>query len=56
MSGDTFKRIKTGPNTFQCGCRWERRPGFGDVLVECPIHKQAGLARLRKFERERKKR
>ena len=52
MSDDTFKRIKTGPDTFQCGCRWERRPGFGDVLVECPIHKAAGKALVDRFERQ----
>lgn len=53
MSGDTYKRIKVSPNEMQCGCRWERQPGFGDVLIECPIHRQAGAANLARFERER---
>ncbi len=52
MTSDTFKRRAVGPDEYQCGCHWERRPGCGDVLVECPIHAAAGRARLKKFERE----
>lgn len=55
MSGDTFKRREIRPGVYQCGCFWEYRPGFGDVLVECVLHKQAGAARIKKFERERAK-
>jgi len=61
MSGDTFKRIKVSPDEYQCGCKWVRNPpnpygATGDVLIECPIHRQAGRARFLKFERERKER
>lgn len=55
MSGDTFKRVLVAPDVYKCGCRWRRDPVFGDVLVECPIHKAAGKALLDKFERQRKK-
>ncbi len=44
MSGDRFKRRKVSENTYQCGCRWERQPGYGDVLVQCPIHDAATRA------------
>jgi hypothetical protein len=50
---DTFNRRKVGADGFQCGCRWTRDPAFGDVLVQCPIHRQASDALVRKFERER---
>lgn len=50
--GDSFRRIWNG-DTAQCGCRWTREPGAGDVLVECPIHRQAGAAALARFERKR---
>lgn len=49
-TGDTFKRRFTD-DVAQCGCRWGRQPGWGDVLRECPIHKQAGDAWLAAFER-----
>lgn len=51
---DTFKRIKTSTDGMQCGCHWERRYGMGDVLIQCPIHKQASDALVKKFERARK--
>lgn len=51
-TGDTFRRNFTG-DVAQCGCRWERRDGFGDVLVECPIHQAAGKVLLDRFERSR---
>ena len=51
-NGDTFRRRLVDKDLYQCGCRWERQPKYGDVLIECPIHYQAGLARFRKFERE----
>lgn len=53
MSGDAFNRRAVGPDEYQCGCHWKWNPVFGDVLIECPIHAAAGLARLRKFEKER---
>lgn len=49
-SGDTFKRTFNG-DVAQCGCRWTRELGFGDVLHECPIHAAAGAVLLAKFER-----
>ena len=52
MSDDTFKRRAVGPDEYQCGCRWERWPGYGDVLVECPIHAAAGVVQLKKFTRK----
>lgn len=53
MAGDDYKRREVVPGQYQCGCRWERRPGWGDVLVECPIHGQATRASVDRFERER---
>jgi hypothetical protein len=53
MPGDDYKRRETSPGVYQCGCRWERRSGWGDVLVECPLHKAATRASVDKFERER---
>jgi len=51
--GDKYKRRQVGADGFQCGCRWERRSGYGDVLVECPIHSAATQASVDRFERER---
>ena len=51
-TGDDFKRNFTG-DTAQCGCRWERQPGLGDVLVQCPIHDAATRAEIARFERQR---
>ena len=53
MSGDTFKRRKVSADKYQCGCRWERKPVYGDVLVQCPIHQAATDAMVVEFERER---
>lgn len=53
MTGDSYKRRSTGRNTYQCGCEWVRTM-HGDRLVECTIHKQATVASVRKFDRERK--
>lgn len=53
-NGDTYKRIEIDEDHYQCGCYWYRCPEYGDVLKECPIHKQATLAVGKKFERERK--
>lgn len=38
-AGDSHFRTKTGPDTFACGCRWERQPGIGDVLKTCAEHR-----------------
>jgi len=45
---DVFKRRLVSKNVYQCGCRWERWRRYGDVLVECPLHKQAGEVRLKR--------
>lgn len=50
---DTFKRVATGKDHYQCGCHWLRSPVWGDQLIQCPIHGQATVASVRKFERER---
>lgn len=50
--GDIFNRNFTG-DVAQCGCRWTREPGFGDVLRLCTIHQQASDANYSKFERAR---
>lgn len=50
-SGDTFHRRFIG-DVAQCGCRWTRTREYGDVLVECPLHKAAGQARFARFERK----
>ena len=52
-TGDSFSRIKSGPDEYQCGCRWQRTKWAGDVLKLCPIHRQASAARLARAERER---
>jgi len=52
--GDDYKRREVYTGVYQCGCRWERRQGWGDVLVECAIHGQATLASVERFERERR--
>lgn len=53
-SGDSYKRREVSPGVYQCGCYWKREVHYGDVLVECPIHKQAGEASLKRFERKQK--
>jgi hypothetical protein len=54
-SGDTLKRRFDG-DVAHCGCRWERRAGFGDVLVLCLFHKAWNAASYAKYERERRPR
>lgn len=51
MSGDIYNRREVEPNRYQCGCHWIRKPGAGDILIECPIHAAATMARIRKFLR-----
>lgn len=53
--GDTFKRNKVSADAMQCGCHWTRHSQYGDVLVQCPIHKQASDSKVKEFERKRKK-
>lgn len=53
---DDYKRRKIDQNTYQCGCRWERWPRYGDVLIECPIHAAATKADVDRFERDRLRR
>lgn len=42
------------PDRSDCGCTWERRPGFGDVIVaQCLQHAHAtarGLARAARLD------
>lgn len=55
MSGDLYKRRYVGPDTYQCGCRWERQSNEfynGDVLLLCPIHKQHNDAQYRAYVRK----
>lgn len=52
--GDCFKRIKISDTHYQCGCFWFRDEDWGDVLKQCPIHDQATIASVTKFDRERK--
>ena len=55
---DTYKRREVTPGVYQCGCYWEKRNdefGKGDVLVECKIHRQATIASVNNFERQRPK-
>lgn len=51
-NGDTLKRRFTGC-VAQCGCRWERVKGFGDVLRLCPMHDAWNTASYEQYERER---
>jgi len=52
LSGDTYRRNFTG-DVAQCGCRWERVAGFGNVLRLCLIHQAATDAAVER-ERSRK--
>ena len=52
MSGDSFKRRKVSADSYQCGCRWERKPVYGDVLIQCPLHQAATEAKVVEFERK----
>jgi hypothetical protein len=44
FGGDTYRRIEISPGVYQCGCKWERQEKWGDVLVQCPIHRAATYA------------
>jgi hypothetical protein len=48
--GDIYKRRKISADKYQCGCKWVRRAGLGDVLVECPIHKAATEAFVKRVK------
>ena len=54
-TGDNYRRKWNG-DVAQCGCRWERQKKTGqfvsDVLLLCPIHKQASLAEYKRWRRE----
>jgi hypothetical protein len=52
-NGDSYKRRNTSADTYQCGCRWERQAGFGDVLVQCRLHQAHTEALVREFDRKR---
>jgi len=54
-NGDIYKRKQIEQDAYQCGCRWERWPDVGDVLVQCPIHQAHTNASVEKFERERER-
>jgi hypothetical protein len=48
---DRYKRIKVSKNGYQCGCKWIRNQTFGDVLIECEIHKQVTMTSIKKMNR-----
>jgi len=52
-SGDSYKRIWRGDRA-QCGCYWTRIKEYGDVLKECPIHKAATIATVKRIQRKLK--
>lgn len=49
---DTYRRRFDG-DVAQCGCRWERQPDYGDVLVQCPLHQAHTDSFVREMERKR---
>lgn len=53
MNGDTYKRreVAEGTGVYQCGCRWVREPGRGDVLDLCALHRAHTKANVVRFER-----
>jgi hypothetical protein len=51
---DNYKRIEISPRKYQCGCRWTREKGYGDVLRQCLIHQQHTNMLVEKFDRENK--
>ena len=53
-NGDRYNRVKSGPDTYQCGCHWIKHPEFGDVLRQCPLHQAHTEAAVARFEREQK--
>ncbi|MGC0154580.1 hypothetical protein ACPRNU_19160 [Chromobacterium vaccinii] len=54
MPGDIYKRRKVDVDGYQCGCRWVRTVD-GDMLAQCPIHHEATVASVKRFDRERAK-
>lgn len=53
--GDPYKRIPISDAGYQCGCHWEVVPEYGQIFKECPIHKAATEASVKRFEREKRK-
>ncbi len=49
---DSYRRVFVG-DVAQCGCTWRRDAAWGDVLVECPLHRAATEVRVAGFERDR---
>ena len=52
-NGDIYRRKNTSADAYQCGCHWERRVDFGDVLVQCQLHQAHTDALVREFDRKR---
>jgi hypothetical protein len=52
IRSDPYRRRLVSENEYQCGCHWERRDGFGDVLVECAIHRQATTSTFERIDRD----
>lgn len=55
MSGDRYKRRlldPSNPDIYQCGCRWTKEPGWGDVLALCPFHAEINSIELEQYERK----
>lgn len=50
LPSERFDEIHAA-DVAQCGCRWERREGIGDVLMECPLHAAATRASVERFDR-----
>ena len=51
-NGDSYNRIEVSPGVYQCGCRWVQDSNYGDVLVECTIHRQATISNVSKSFKE----
>lgn len=51
MSGDIYKRRLINKDEYQCGCKWIKEKGFGDVLVLCIIHKTHSEVMWKKYEK-----
>lgn len=51
--GDTYRRrlVDDSPDIYRCGCRWTKHPDFGDVLVECPIHRAMTVESVKQHDR-----
>lgn len=52
-NGDSYRRKHTSADAYQCGCHWECRDGFGNVLVQCQLHQAHTEALVREFDRKR---